>query len=375
MTIEFEKEEHLAKIKVVGVGGCGGNLVNYMSERTIYGVHYLAVNTDTQALSLISPTIDRMDIGQVRTKGLGAGANPVVGEEAAVSEESRLREVVRGLDMVFIAAGMGKGTGTGASPVVARLARDEGVLTVAVVTTPFRFENRTQRAEKGLANLAQYADSIIVVPNDKLRHVLGEEATAEAAYSAANEVLYNAVRGVSDIINKPGLVNVDFNDVRTAMTSKGKAVIGSSQQTGEDRARVAAHAALHSPLMEDINLKHSDNILINITGTRGGVKMEEIYQVSETVEETVQSHSGEMFTGLVFDDDMSDDELRVTVIVTGVDGHYGQVAKPNREPEVIGEAGDSCLVSGRKRQEYNRLLEENGGDVKKVPAVLRQQIS
>ncbi len=378
MEIQFENEDHQAKIKVIGVGGCGGNLVRYMNDRSIYSVRYMAINTDAQALNVMPDDIDCVHIGIQNTRGLGAGANPQRGAESANFEASRIRDIVQGLDMIFIAAGMGKGTGTGASPVIAKIAREEGVLTIAVVTMPFNYERRNARAEEGLIELAKYADSVIVVPNEKLIENTNSNLTAKAALSAANEVLFNAVRGVSDIINKPGMMNVDFNDVRTAMHDKGKAVIGSSVCSGPDRAITAAQTALHSPLIENIDLSQAGNVLVNITTNEDSLIMAELQQITDEIENNVHDFTGEIFTGIVFDEDIDPDEIRVTIIVTGVsDRHKPQhtISHSDSNNNTDSNLKDPSFVSGRKLQNFNDCLDQNDGNIKKVPTVLRQQIS
>lgn len=384
--MEFINENQPAKIKVIGVGGCGGNLVRYMNDRSIFGVQFVAVNTDTQALNQIPGDITCLHIGGDKTRGLGAGANPQAGSDAAKAETQRLRDLVRGLDMVFITAGMGKGTGTGASPVIAKIAREEGVLTVAVVTMPLDFERRTARAEEGLKELSRYTDSVIIVPNNKLMEILDKSTTMRDAFTAANEVLYNAVRGVSDIINCPGMMNVDFNDVRTTMQDKGKAVIGSATANGEDRAIQGTQAALHSPLIEDIDLSQAGNILVNVTAHEESFTLEEYGIITKTVGETVHDFRGEIFSGVVNDNNMEKDEIRVTIIVTGLSDRYqptpsvieGKQASLDQSGTPFsggGQGKDAIITSGRRQKNLENLLEENDNNEKKIPTILRQQIS
>lgn len=372
MPIEFtDDERHIAKIVVIGVGGAGGNIVNHMQERRLDSVNYFAVNTDLQALGLISGSVTRIQIGRGLTKGLGAGADPVVAANAAAADVDRLREIVRGMDMVFITAGLGGGTGTGVAPFIARLAREEGTLVVAVVTYPFRFECRDKRADGGLEELSQQVDSLILVPNERLREVM-PNATAKAAFAAANDVLYNAVGGIADIINCSGNVNVDFNDVRSAMSSKGKAVIGSHEASGEDRATEAAEKSLRSPLMETVDFSNCTHILINITASET-LSLYEIEQAQQVVRDNIGEFSGEIMMGTVYDNGL-EDNLRITVIVTGIkQGQQGKEVVPPPEPPAV-NISDPSFTSARKRQKVNEYLEKNGGDELQVPAILRRQM-
>ena len=365
-TIEPIDEQHRAKIKVIGIGGCGGNVIDYLCEHKVKDVRYTAINTDAQALAKVNEAVERVQIGQALTKGLGTGANPEYAKEAAKAESDRIREMVQGHDMVFIAAGMGKGTGTGASPVVAEIARSEGVLTVAVVTRPFEFEKRDKPADAGLAELEKYVDSLVIVPNDKLMAVLGDVSVDEA-FRAGIAVLYNAVCGISEIITKPGLMNVDFNDVRSVMQAKGKAVIGSSAASGENRATVAANEALCSPLMEDVNLSQAQNILVNITGNSKNIKLSEMYQVQEIIKEQVPNSGNAQFTGLVYDDTM-EDELRVTIIVTGLHEQRSETQFMLAPPVQQVDIKDGTFQTARTRAKLS-------GDNKSVPAVLRKQVN
>ncbi|MCH9757566.1 MAG: cell division protein FtsZ [Proteobacteria bacterium] len=354
-------DQHIAKIKVIGVGGCGSNLVNYMSQRPTSGVNFVAINTDAQALASMSENLECIQIGNSTTKGLGAGGKPEVSREAALSESERLRDLLQGMDMVFVVAGMGKGTGTGASPVIAEISHELGILTVAVVVMPFKCENRAERAEGGLQALSKAVDSLIVAPNEKLREVLGEEVTVRQAYLAANDLLYNAVSGISDIINKHGDVNVDFNDVRSAMSGKGKAVIGSASASGEGRATKATEAALHSELMENVDLTGASHILLNITGD---VSMGEMSRVDEVVKENIRDLRGEVTLGHCYDEAMGD-ELRVTVIVTGVSDRYQPKILENTNSA---KQANGFFESGRKQ---GNLLTE--GKSHRTPSILREQ--
>jgi len=305
-----------AVIKVVGVGGGGGNAVNHMLNANIEGVEFICANTDAQALKN-SETRTLLQLGSNITKGLGAGANPAVGREAALEDRERIQEAIQGSDMVFITAGMGGGTGTGAAPVVAEVARELGILTVAVVTKPFPFEGgkRLQIAEKGIEELGQFVDSLIIIPNQKLLSVLGKDMSLLNAFKAANDVLLGAVQGIAELITRPGLINVDFADVRTVMSEMGVAMMGSGSARGETRARDAAEQAINSPLLEDINISGAKGILVNITAGLD-LAIGEFDEVGSTVKEFA-CEDATVVVGTVIDADMTDD-LRVTVVATGL---------------------------------------------------------
>lgn len=305
-----------AVIKVIGVGGGGGNAVEHMVRERIEGVDFFAVNTDAQALrrTAVGQTIQ---IGIGITKGLGAGTNPEVGRNSAEEDREALQAMLEGADMIFIAAGMGGGTGTGAAPVVAEVAKDQGILTVAVVTKPFNFEGKKRMAfaEQGIAELSKYVDSLITIPNDKLLKVLGRGISLLDAFGAANDVLKGAVQGIAELITRPGLMNVDFADVRTVMSEMGYAMMGSGVAHGEDRAEEAAEIAISSPLLEDIDLSGARGVLVNITAGFD-LRLDEF----ETVGNTIRSFASDNATvviGTSLDPDMND-ELRVTVVATGI---------------------------------------------------------
>ena len=305
-----------AVIKVIGVGGGGGNAVQHMCEQCIDGVDFICANTDAQALKNMAARTT-LQIGSTITKGLGAGANPDIGRQAAQDDQDRIREVIEGSDMLFITAGMGGGTGTGAAPVVAQVARELGILTVAVVTKPFPFEGskRLHVAHNGIKELGQYVDSLITIPNEKLLTVLGKQISLLDAFRSANDVLLGAVQGIAELITRPGLINVDFADVRTVMSEMGMAMMGSGAAKGEDRAREAAEAAIASPLLEDVNLMGAHGILVNVTaGMDMGIG--EFEEVGNTVKEFA-SENATVVVGTVIDPDMRD-ELRVTVVATGL---------------------------------------------------------
>ena len=305
-----------AVIKVVGIGGGGGNAVEHMMAGHIEGVEFICANTDSQALKNSSAdTI--IQLGESITRGLGAGANPEVGRRAAEEDREKIRNVLSGADMVFLAAGMGGGTGTGAAPVFAQIAKELGILTVAVTTKPFSFEGRMrlQTAEQGIANLSQYVDSLITIPNNKLLSVLGKNVTLINAFKAANDVLRGAVQGIAELITRPGLINVDFADVRTVMSEMGMAMMGTGVSSGDNRARIAAEAAIASPLLEDVDLSGAKGVLVNITAGLD-LSIGEFEEVGEIVK-NITSESATVVVGTVIDPDLRD-EVRVTVIVTGL---------------------------------------------------------
>ena len=305
-----------AVIKVIGVGGGGGNAVEHMVAENIDGVDFICANTDAQALRNSKAKV-LIQLGDELTKGLGAGANPLIGRQAAEEDREHIKQVLSGADMVFITAGMGGGAGTGAAPVFAEIAKELGILTVAVVTKPFSFEGkqRALSAEEGIRALAQHVDSLITIPNNKLLSVLGKNISLLNAFKAANNVLLGAVKGISDLITRPGLINVDFADVRTVMSEMGMAMMGTGTATGDQRARRAAEAAIASPLLEDINFSGARGILVNITA---GMDMSigEFEEVGDVVKEFI-SDEATVVVGTVIDPSMTD-ELRVTVIVTGL---------------------------------------------------------
>jgi len=305
-----------AVIKVIGVGGGGGNAVEHMVRERIEGVEFFAVNTDAQALrkTAVGQTIQ---IGNNITKGLGAGANPEVGRNSAEEDREALRSALEGADMVFIAAGMGGGTGTGAAPVVAEVAKELGILTVAVVTKPFNFEGKKRMAfaEQGIAELSKHVDSLITIPNDKLLKVLGRGISLLDAFGAANDVLKGAVQGIAELITRPGLMNVDFADVRTVMSEMGYAMMGSGVACGEDRAEEAAEMAISSPLLEDIDLSGARGVLVNITAGFD-LRLDEFETVGNTIR-AFASDNATVVIGTSLDPEMND-ELRVTVVATGI---------------------------------------------------------
>jgi cell division protein FtsZ len=314
-----------AVIKVIGVGGCGGNAVEHMIARGLSGVDFLCANTDAQALKR-STARTQLQLGSTLTRGLGAGARPEIGRDAAMEDRDRIAGMIEGSDMLFITAGMGGGTGTGAAPVIADIAKSLGILTVAVVTRPFRFEGKRQRvAATGIEELTKKVDSLIVIPNDKLMDVLGDDVSVLDAYAAANDVLHGAVSGIAEVINNPGLVNVDFADVRTVMGEVGMAMMGSATAAGPDRARNAAQQAVKSPLLEDVNLAGARGVLVNITAS-AGLKMKEYHEVMNTIKEFT-ADDAMVIVGTVIEEAM-EDRLRVTMIATGLGGAVVATRRP-----------------------------------------------
>ncbi len=314
----MEQHSEEAVIKVIGVGGGGGNAVEHMVKQQIEGVRFIAANTDAQALRNSSADIT-VQLGTQITSGLGAGANPEVGRNSAEEDAETIRNSLEGADMVFIAAGMGGGTGTGAAPVVAKIAKDLGILTVAVVTRPFDFEGkkRAAAAEQGINELSEIVDSLITIPNNKLLKVLGKGTTLLDAFAKANDVLFGAVQGIAELITRSGLINVDFADVRTVMSAMGTAMMGTASASGPDRAQEAAEAAISSPLLEDVDLTGAKGILVNITAGMD-IAIEEFEIVGNHVK-ALASENATVVVGAVIDPEMSD-ELRVTVVATGLGG-------------------------------------------------------
>ncbi len=354
-----------AVIKVIGVGGCGGNAVEHMIGKGLEGVEFIAANTDAQALKRSTARV-QLQLGSSLTRGLGAGARPEIGRDAAMEDRDRIAEMIEGADMLFITAGMGGGTGTGAAPVVAQVAKDRGILTVAVVTRPFQFEGKRQRvADAGIEELKKSVDSLIVIPNDKLMQVLGEDVSVLDAYAAANDVLRSAVAGIAEVINNPGLVNVDFADVRTVMSEVGMAMMGSATASGADRARIAAERAVASPLLEEVNLSGARGVLVNITAS-SGLKMKEYHQVMETIKEFTADEAL-VIVGTVIDDSIGD-ELRVTMIATGLGGPTvkQQARQPRLEvvEQVIERTGTDGMGMRIESIDYDSL--------DKTPAVVRR---
>ena len=336
----IEQEEECGTIiKVFGVGGAGGNAIEHMIREGVNGVEFIAANTDAQALGR-STAASKLSLG---TTGLGAGAKPEAGQAAADAHRDEIRASLEGAHMAFITAGMGGGTGTGAAPVVAEIAREMGILTVGVVTKPFSFEGnkRMKAAEAGITEFSKHVDSLIVILNDKLMEVMGDDADVDHCFKAADDVLKNAVGGIAEIITYPGLVNVDFEDVRTVMGEMGRAMMGSSSAAGVDRARIAAEQAVASPLLEGVNLSGAKGVLVNITAAKGGLRMKEVNEVMNTVKAFAADDAHIIF-GAVYDE-MMDDALRVTVVATGL----GQPAARARQSfEVVNTTVVQAVATG-----------------------------
>ena len=310
-----EKKSQEAVIKVLGVGGCGGNAVDHMIEKNVMGVEFMCINTDLQALKK-SQASSIIQIGEILTKGLGAGSRPDTGKQAAIDDREKIIQAIDGADMLFITAGMGGGTGTGATPVIAEIAKDMGILTIAVVTKPFDFEgSRSQVAKDGISELVNYVDSLIVIPNEKLMGVLGDDVTFIDAFGAANDVLFSAVAGIAEIINSPGLINVDFADVKTVMSEMGMAMIGSGYADGSDRALISSKAAMACPLLEDVNLNNAKGILVNISASQD-FKMKEYFEIMNVVKQYA-AEDANIIVGNVIDESIASG-IRVTMVATGL---------------------------------------------------------
>ena len=374
-----------AVIKVVGVGGCGGNAVDHMILQGVQGVEFISANTDAQALKRNQAKV-QLQLGSGITKGLGAGANPEIGRQAALEDREQISELIGGADMLFLTAGMGGGTGTGAAPVVAEIAKELGILTVAVVTKPFAFEGKRQRiAQEGLDALAQHVDSLIVIPNDKLMQVLGNQITLDEAFKAANDVLHGAVAGIAEIISCPGMINVDFADVRTVMAEMGMAMMGSAKAAGVERARAAAEQAVSCPLLEDINISDARGVLVNISANRATFQLQEMYDVMETIK-AFAADSATVIVGTVYDESL-EDSLRVTIVATGLGKPtLRQQTKPltmvaqktgtdNAPLEVDYNALELPAVvrSKRNRDATVEAMRQSGVEMLDIPAFLRKQ--
>lgn len=372
-----------AIIKVIGVGGCGGNAVDHMIDFGVQGVEFISINTDAQALQRNKAKI-QLQLGTGVTRGLGAGANPEIGREAALEDRERIAELIEGADMLFITAGMGGGTGTGAAPVVAEVAKEMGILTVAVVTKPFMFEGKRVRlANAGIEALSRHVDSLIIIPNEKLMQVLGEDVSMLDAFTAANNVLHGAVAGIAEVINCPGLVNVDFADVKTVMSEMGMAMMGSAVASGAERARQAAQQAVASPLLEDINLAGARGVLVNITAS-AHLKMREIHEVMNTIK-SFTAEEATVIVGAVVDENMGE-ELRVTMVATGLgspvarsqakpmivktgtDHHYATSTTEYQTPEA-----EPAVFRNNRREAQVEAMRQSGMEMLDIPAFLRKQ--
>jgi cell division protein FtsZ len=371
-----------AVIKVIGVGGCGGNALNHMIEQAVSGVEFVAINTDAQALKN-NKAPNQLQIGSSLTKGLGAGARPEVGQAAALEDRDLIADMLDGVDMVFITAGMGGGTGTGAAPVVAEIAKQKGILTVAVVTKPFEHERkRMHLARIGIEALSEHVDSLIIVPNEKLMTVLGEDTTLLDAYRASNGVLQGAVAGIAEVINVDGMVNVDFADVRTLMSENGMAMMGSFTASGAARARDAAEGAMSSPLLEDVDLSGARGVLVNITAS-ASFTMREYKEVMSCVQ-NVAADDATVVVGQVFDEAM-EDSMRVTIVATGL----GQVSRKKSQPELVyevrtgthdeslhvdySELEKPAVIRSNRHHAAVEAMKQSGVDMLDIPSFLRKQ--
>jgi cell division protein FtsZ len=382
----MDRDSQEAVIKVIGVGGCGGNAIEHMIDNNVNGVEFIVANTDMQVLKKSRAKI-QLQLGAELTRGLGAGGRPEMGREAALEDRERIAEIIDGADMLFITAGMGGGTGTGAAPVVAEVAKELGILTVAVVTKPFGFENKRMKlADEGVAELTKHVDSLLVVPNEKLIQVLGGKVTVKDAYRAANGVLHNAVAGIAEVINGEGMVNVDFADVRTVMSENGMAMMGSAVASGENRARIAAEQAVNSPFLENVNLEGARGVLVNITSSADTFTMDEFYEVMNTIK-SFTAEDASVFFGNVFDESLGDD-LRITLVATGLAGGAARrqqkpelkVMSPllngtTNQPMFMGSIDDDEPAAFRPnaRRAQVEAMKNTGMDEFDIPAFLRKQ--
>ena len=389
-----------AVIKVIGIGGGGCNAINNMIKNTIQGVEFISANTDAQALGK-SDAPKRIQLGTNLTKGLGAGANPEVGREAALEEREAITEAVRGANMLFITTGMGGGTGTGAAPVVAEIAKEMGILTVAVVTRPFEHEGkRIHIAQQGIEHLKSQVDSLIVIPNDKLMTALGEDVTVREAFRAADNVLHAAVAGISEVVTRPGFINLDFADVKNVMSITGMAMMGSGSSQGVDRARLATEEAISSPLLDNVSLDGARGVLVNITTAPGCLKMSEYREIMRVIDDYAHPDSERKY-GTAEDENMPEDAIRITIIATGLkeNNHYAASATtsyssreiqsgrarghaPSAVSSKMSEEGDfsniaGVITSGRDVRNMNLAAPDFSDqrvlDDLEIPAVLRRQ--
>ena len=375
-----------AVIKVIGVGGGGCNAINNMIENPIYGVEYISANTDSQSLSN-SQAATKIQLGASLTRGLGAGANPEVGRDAALEDREAISKAISGANMLFITTGMGGGTGTGAAPVIAEIAKEMGILTVAVVTRPFKHEGkRAQIAQQGIDLLKQHVDSLIVVPNDKLLSALGKGVTVKAAFRAANNVLRNGVAGISEIITSPGLINLDFADVKNMMSITGMAMMGIGESKGSDRARVAVEQAISSPLLDDVSLSGARGVLVNITTAPDSFILDEYEEIMAVVN-NYAAPDAELKFGTAEDESMPEDAIRITIIATGLrDSDYAmhesyarpmQPARPVQDTHAFHNGVETLIRSGRDARSINLVAADFSNqsviDDFETPAVLRRQ--
>ena len=374
-----------AVIKVIGIGGGGCNAINNMINNTVQGVEFISANTDAQALGG-SNAAKRIQLGVNLTRGLGAGANPEIGRAAAQEDREAIAEAIRGANMLFITTGMGGGTGTGAAPVIAEIAKELGILTVAVVTRPFGHEGkRINIAQEGLDHLKSQVDSLIVIPNDKLMTALGEDVTVREAFRAADNVLRDAVAGISEVVTRPGFINLDFADVKNVMSIMGMAMMGSGFAQGIDRARLATEQAISSPRLDDVTLDGARGVLVNITTAPGCLKMSEYREIMKVVDEYAHADAERKY-GTAEDESMEEGDIRVTIIATGLKEHQNAAASPNlrmvKPQQATGTDDgfpniDSVIRSGRSARSMNLAASDFSNqsvlDDFEIPAVLRRQ--
>ena len=374
-----------AVIKVIGIGGGGCNAINNMINNTVQGVEFISANTDAQALGG-SNAAKRIQLGVNLTRGLGAGANPEIGRAAAQEDREAIAEAIRGANMLFITTGMGGGTGTGAAPEIAEIAKELGILTVAVVTRPFGHEGkRINIAQEGLDHLKSQVDSLIVIPNDKLMTALGEDVTVREAFRAADNVLRDAVAGISEVVTRPGFINLDFADVKNVMSIMGMAMMGSGFAQGIDRARLATEQAISSPLLDDVTLDGARGVLVNITTAPGCLKMSEYREIMKVVDEYAHADAERKY-GTAEDESMEEGDIRVTIIATGLKEHQNAAASPNlrmvKPQQATGTDDgfpniDSVIRSGRSARSMNLAASDFSNqsvlDDFEIPAVLRRQ--
>ncbi len=368
-----------AVIKVIGIGGGGCNAINNMIENPIHGVEYISANTDAQSLENNAASI-KLQLGASLTRGLGAGANPQIGRDAALEDKEAISKAISGSDMLFITTGMGGGTGTGAAPVVAEIAKELGILTVAVVTRPFKHEGkRGVVAQQGIDLLKEQVDSLIVVPNDRLLSVLGKNVTVKEAFRVANDVLRNAVAGISEIVTCPGLINLDFADVKNMMTITGMAMMGIGEAKGSDRARIAVEQAISSPLLDDISLNGARGVLVNITTAPDCFVLDEYEEIMAVVNEYA-APDAELKFGTAEDVSMSEDAIRITIIATGLKEPSSVSSVPHtftREHSASRNGVETLLISGRNTRRVNLVAEDFANqsviDDFETPAILRRQ--
>lgn len=367
--LQQDLNEHGPIIKVIGVGGAGGNAITHMVNSGLTGVTFIAANTDAQDLREAKADV-RIQLGEELTRGLGAGANPEVGRQAAEETKDHIKAELNGADMVFIAAGMGGGTGTGAAPIVAEIAKELGILTVAVVSRPFSMEGKKRdlAANQGLKQLAQQVDSLITIPNDRLVSVLGKGVSLYDAFSAANNVLFNAVQGITDSITKPGLINLDFNDVKTVMKQQGLAMMGVGLSSGDNAAREAIQQAISSPLLEDVSIAGAKGLLINISGGKG-LSMGDLQEIGAIVSEYANEETTVVF-GTVLDDEMGDD-IRVTLVATGLGEYQAPVERGSIADQLLGRTPKAVSVEPAAREYVKPAVQQSSGYLD-IPAFLRK---